>query len=175
MSTLSVRWRINERHDMAFDVRPVTMDPDSAIPRPSVVLDLIVAFRRSKIMFAAVQLGVFDHLAGGPKSLPRLAASRASEPWGSGTSARHLRGAGPALEARGSLYQHAGVQYIPHHDQSLSADWIHSLFERRALVALGQPRVGCSRRDSAAGVNHSAATVRCSRTSTTPRRPSVNS
>ncbi|MBI3863605.1 MAG: homocysteine methyltransferase [Planctomycetia bacterium] len=43
-------------------------------PDPSPVLDLLVAFRRSKAMFAAVSLGVFDALAGGQKSLAELAA-----------------------------------------------------------------------------------------------------
>lgn len=42
-------------------------------PDPSVVLDLIEAFRRSKTMFAAVSLGVFDALASKPKSLAALA------------------------------------------------------------------------------------------------------
>lgn len=40
---------------------------------PAVVLDLMEAFRRSKTMFAAVSLGVFDLLADGPKSLDTLA------------------------------------------------------------------------------------------------------
>jgi acetylserotonin N-methyltransferase len=40
---------------------------------PSVVLDLMEAFRRSKTMFAAVSLGVFDTLGAGPKPLPELA------------------------------------------------------------------------------------------------------
>ena len=35
-------------------------------PDPSVVLDLIDAFRRSKTMFAAVSLGIFDRLAAAP-------------------------------------------------------------------------------------------------------------
>lgn len=42
-------------------------------PDPSVVLDLIEAFRRSKTMFAAVSLSVFDALASKPKSLAALA------------------------------------------------------------------------------------------------------
>jgi acetylserotonin N-methyltransferase len=42
-------------------------------PDPSGVLDLIEAFRRSKTMFAAVSLGVFDALVAGPKSLADLA------------------------------------------------------------------------------------------------------
>ena len=35
---------------------------DVSIPDPAIVLDLIEAFRRSKTMFAAVELGVFDAL-----------------------------------------------------------------------------------------------------------------
>jgi acetylserotonin N-methyltransferase len=42
-------------------------------PSPNVVLNLIMDFRRSKTMFAAVALGVFDALASGPKSLEYLA------------------------------------------------------------------------------------------------------
>lgn len=41
-------------------------------PDPAVVLDLLEAFRRSKTMFAAVSLGVFDALAAGPRSLEEL-------------------------------------------------------------------------------------------------------
>ncbi|MCU1262662.1 MAG: tcmN, partial [Bryobacterales bacterium] len=36
------------------------------MPDPAVILDLIEAFRRSKTMFAAVSLGVFEILASGP-------------------------------------------------------------------------------------------------------------
>jgi len=46
---------------------------DATPPDPSVVLDLLTAFRRSKTMFAAVTLGVFDALAQGPKTAPALA------------------------------------------------------------------------------------------------------
>jgi acetylserotonin N-methyltransferase len=46
---------------------------DPPIGNPRVVLDLIEAFRRSKTMFAAVSLGVFDALQSGPKSLSTLA------------------------------------------------------------------------------------------------------
>jgi acetylserotonin N-methyltransferase len=41
---------------------------------PSTVLDLIEAFRRSKTMFAAVKLGVFDLLETGPASAAEVAA-----------------------------------------------------------------------------------------------------
>jgi acetylserotonin O-methyltransferase len=50
---------------MATDVTP---------PDPTVVLDLIESFRRSKVMFAAVAIGVFDALAAGPKAVEELAA-----------------------------------------------------------------------------------------------------
>jgi len=42
-------------------------------PDPSPVVDLIDAFRRSKIMFTAVSLGVFDRLADGAADLATLA------------------------------------------------------------------------------------------------------
>ena len=40
---------------------------------PAPVVDLIEAFRRSKAMFTAVSLGLFDNLAGKPKSASKLA------------------------------------------------------------------------------------------------------
>jgi acetylserotonin O-methyltransferase len=42
-------------------------------PDPAVILDLLEAFRRSKTMFAAVSLGVFDALESGPRSVSALA------------------------------------------------------------------------------------------------------
>jgi len=45
-----------------------------SVPDPAPVLELIDAFRRSKTMFAAVSLGVFEALAEGPADAPRLAA-----------------------------------------------------------------------------------------------------
>jgi acetylserotonin N-methyltransferase len=48
------------------------MVPHEAKADPSVVLDLLEAFRYSKTMFAAVSLGVFDALKPGPMSLARL-------------------------------------------------------------------------------------------------------
>jgi acetylserotonin N-methyltransferase len=49
------------------------MAKDITLPDPGIVLDLLEAFRRSKTMFAAVSLGVFDALASGPKTLDVLA------------------------------------------------------------------------------------------------------
>jgi acetylserotonin O-methyltransferase len=48
------------------------MAEDLNTPDPSIVLDLIEAFRRSKTLFAAVALGVFDALGNGPRSLTDL-------------------------------------------------------------------------------------------------------
>ena len=48
------------------------MASDESKPDPAVVLDLLESFRRSKTMFAAVSLGIFDALATGPKSLSTL-------------------------------------------------------------------------------------------------------
>jgi len=47
----------------------------SILPEPVPVVDLIEAFRRSKAMFAAVSLGVFDLLEQGPNDLQTLARS----------------------------------------------------------------------------------------------------
>ena len=48
-------------------------DPGS-IPDPSPIMDLLEAFRRSKVMFTAVSLGVFDLLEGKPVNAAALAA-----------------------------------------------------------------------------------------------------
>ena len=45
------------------------------LPDPSPLLDLIEAFRRSKAMFTAVSMGVFDRLQEAPSSAADLAAS----------------------------------------------------------------------------------------------------
>jgi acetylserotonin N-methyltransferase len=49
------------------------MTADITTADPTLVLDLLEAFRRSKTMFAAVSLGVFDALARGPRSCQQLA------------------------------------------------------------------------------------------------------
>jgi acetylserotonin N-methyltransferase len=45
-----------------------------SVPDPSPILDYIEAFRRSKTMFTAVRLGVFDRLEAKPQSAAELAA-----------------------------------------------------------------------------------------------------
>ncbi len=48
---------------------------DHTSPNPAIVLDLIEAFRRSKSMFAAVELGIFDSLESGPHTPETLATN----------------------------------------------------------------------------------------------------
>jgi acetylserotonin N-methyltransferase len=56
------------------------MAQDLTKPDPSVVLDLLQAFRWSKTMFAAVALGVFDALTEGPLPLETLANKLKANP-----------------------------------------------------------------------------------------------
>lgn len=48
------------------------MPHDLTVPEPTIILELLAAFRRSQVMFATISLGVFDSLASGPKSLAEL-------------------------------------------------------------------------------------------------------
>jgi acetylserotonin N-methyltransferase len=51
---------------------------DISVPDPAVILDLVEAFRRSKTLFAAVSLGVFDALSGTSKELATLSSELAT-------------------------------------------------------------------------------------------------
>ena len=63
------------RHKVRMDLPDSSPVSDaSSIPDPSPIADLIEAFRRSKVMFAAVSLGVFDLLEGKPVGAAALAA-----------------------------------------------------------------------------------------------------
>ena len=50
------------------------MAKDVGVPEATIVLDLLVGFRKSKVMFAAVALGVFDALETGSQSLESLSS-----------------------------------------------------------------------------------------------------
>ncbi len=56
------------------------MADDTTAPDPAVVLELLEAFRRSKVLFAGVALGVFDALADGPKPVGALAQELKADP-----------------------------------------------------------------------------------------------
>lgn len=49
------------------------MPSKSSIPDPAPVLDLLVGYRRSKTMFAAVEMGIFDLLAHGAATVEEIA------------------------------------------------------------------------------------------------------
>lgn len=51
------------------------MARDLTVPEPTIVLELLEAFRRSKTMFAAVALGVFDLLDQGPGTVEEIASN----------------------------------------------------------------------------------------------------
>lgn len=55
-------------------------NPPVADPDPAVVLELLAAFRRSKTMFAALKLGVFDLLSSKSQSAASIAVSLATHP-----------------------------------------------------------------------------------------------
>jgi acetylserotonin N-methyltransferase len=56
------------------------MAKDITQPDPGVILDLLQAFRSSKVMFTAVALGVFDALSAGPRSLEDLTRQLQANP-----------------------------------------------------------------------------------------------
>jgi acetylserotonin O-methyltransferase len=56
------------------------MNSSETTPSPNTVLDLLEAFRRSKVMFAAVELGVFDELCQGSQSAESLAQALSCHP-----------------------------------------------------------------------------------------------
>ncbi len=56
------------------------MAKDITPPDPTVVLDLLQAFRCSKVMFVAVSLGVFDRLDGRPETVQVLARDLKANP-----------------------------------------------------------------------------------------------
>ncbi|MFN7805823.1 MAG: class I SAM-dependent methyltransferase [Planctomycetaceae bacterium] len=58
------------------------MAEDLTTPDPTPVLDLVEGFRRSKVLFAAVELGVFDLLKRGCASLETLASQLGCQPQG---------------------------------------------------------------------------------------------
>lgn len=107
-----------------------------ADPKP--ILDLIESFRRSKVMFTAVSLGVFERLAGGPEDAYALSLHIHS----SEDSAARLLDACVSLgllEKRGTLYANSAVAadyllressrtlagYILYSDRVLYPMWAH--------------------------------------------------
>jgi acetylserotonin N-methyltransferase len=89
------------------------------LPEPGPILDLIEAFRRSKTMFAATAMGLFDRLADGPADAPALAGD------GNAAAMERLLDACVSLglvERNGGRYQNS-----PLADVYLRRDSPHSL------------------------------------------------
>jgi len=81
------------------------------LPDPHPVLDLIEAFRRSKTMFTAVSMGIFDLIQGAPTSAPEIAARLGAHP---DAMARLLDGCAALglLEKHQSVYRNAPIAEI---------------------------------------------------------------
>jgi acetylserotonin N-methyltransferase len=108
------------------------------LPNPQPVLDLIEAFRRSKTMFAALSMGVFDALHEGPASAAELAARLSAnvDAMGrllDGCAALGLvrkQGAVYRNDAVAETYLYAGSAhslrgYVRYSDEALYAMWGH--------------------------------------------------
>ncbi len=110
------------------------MNPN--LPDASPVLDLIDAFRRSKTMFAALSMGVFDALHHGPATAATLAAQLGANP---AALARLLDGCAALLllRKREDVYENAPIAetylcsgsahslsgYVRYSDQALYPMW----------------------------------------------------
>jgi len=110
----------------------------NTLPDPTPILDYIEAFRRSKVMFTALKLGVFDQLAIEPQTAERLAETLRLNP---GALARLLDAcvALQLLMRKGSAYCNTATAkhylvtasprsfagYIAYSEQSLYPLWSH--------------------------------------------------
>ena len=70
-------------------------------PDPAIVLDLIEAFRRSKSMFTAVSLGIFEQLAQGPATAQEIATRIGTDP---DATARLLEACAGLLHKQGETF-----------------------------------------------------------------------
>ena len=105
------------------------------LPNPAPVLDLIQAFRRSKTMFAAVSLGVFDRLGDGAADATTLA----QELGANADALERLLDSCVALgllEKEGALYSNSPVAktYLTRSSPNTLAGYI--LYSDRALYPL---------------------------------------
>ncbi len=111
-----------------------------SLPDPEPVLDLIEAFRRSKTMFVAVSLGIFDRLSEAPATAAQIAALLNAHAGRHGTAARCVRGARTDAEGGRRLYQRAGGGNLPLRREPAFLARLHPLFGRSPLSDVGQSR-----------------------------------
>ncbi|HWB98946.1 MAG TPA: class I SAM-dependent methyltransferase [Bryobacteraceae bacterium] len=108
------------------------------LPDPAPVVDLIDAFRRSKTMFTAVSLGIFDHLAETPAGAEELAGRIGANPDALARLLDACVGLGFLRRDAGIYYNqpvaatylcrsspHALTGYILYSDQVLYRLWTH--------------------------------------------------
>ncbi len=105
------------------------------LPNPAPVLDLIQAFRRSKTMFAAVSLGIFDRLGSGPADATTLAQELGAD----ADALERLLDSCAALgllEKQGAVYSNSPVAtaYLTRSSPNTLAGYI--LYSDRALYPL---------------------------------------
>jgi len=141
------------------------MAKDTTIPDPSVVLDLLQAFRGSKAMFAAVSVGVFDALDSGPKPLEVLALALNANP----DALERLLDACVGLQllsrdGRGYANTPAASAYLCKHSPRRLTGYIS--YSNDVMWKLWGP---------IAGSKPLAGTARSSRTSSALKRPNASS
>ena len=104
-------------------------------PDPAGIIQLIEAFRGSKAMFAAVELGIFDLLEGGPKDAMALARETRSKPDALERLLDVCTGLG-LLAKRGIHYSNLPVaqRYLCRESRSTLAGYI--LYSNRALLPM---------------------------------------
>jgi acetylserotonin O-methyltransferase len=91
----------------------MSMTEPNALPDPSPVVELLMAFRRSQTMFTAVSLGVFDKLSQGSKDSAELASGLGTDPEALARLLDACVGLG-LLQKRGGRYANtpAAVAYL---------------------------------------------------------------
>lgn len=107
-------------------------------PDPAPIVDLIEAFRRSKTMFAATSLGVFDLLAAGPKTAREIAGQLATDADATARLLEACEGLGLLVSIGGQFAntelanaylvqtsEHALTGYIQYSNDALIALWSH--------------------------------------------------
>ena len=97
-------------------------------PDPSPIIDIMDGFRRSKAMFAAVEMGVFDMLAEGPLSASEIASRLEANPGGVERLLETCVALG-LLERRGAAFANtevAGVYLRQSSDRALTGYILYS-------------------------------------------------
>jgi acetylserotonin O-methyltransferase len=143
-------------------------------PDPRVILDLLQAFRWSKTMFAAVDLGVFDALAEGPLSGEALAKRLKANP---DALTRLLDGCVglQLLDRDDRSYRNtpAASAYLCRNSPQSVTGYVN--YSNTFYWKLGANLEDAVREGTTAGSRRLAGTTRSSRMCSAPKMPGVNS